>query len=433
MKLSASLFLLYLVLLIYLGVVVTLTSLNLNQFTEAISILVIILALFVVLVTKRNEHRYTSGNQSQDFRIRELSVGKEKFNLSGIQCLVISVGTIISSVLSARGLTGLWPSGVYSSFRSRTSTYLSYQAFNSDLFQFEKTGVLSPYFWTLVVVKATFIFSLCYYTTRERSLNVPENLLLLISCASLLYYGAARGTGLELLQVLLALLFSFSMKERIREKGIRNFLVILKAGGFLSVGLLLYSSLLSLRGVSKRSRMVTPEWIWTASDQTFDFITQLQILLLSVYGYFTFGLYYLSNLIQFTWHEHPYKLFFGELPSVYDAMKFDVRSFIQPVVAVGVRWQPDAGLLIGKFGLFGMLVAVAFLAVIARKLDSRKSIAAHASLYFIFMQMLSLPLGNFLWVDRPLLLVAFLSLCLTYVLPMINVNNGKQEGNGDFS
>lgn len=325
--------------------------------------------------------------------------------------LYVGAGAVVlaASVLAAFYYTGKTPSEVFSYLGSDRSLYASYQEHNRMLLAAGGTGWMNPYFMFLVYVKVVLLASILSIIPRGDPIRTREVLLLVSACAAQAYLGLARGTGLEFFQMGSLLIFAMLMRPRLARRGAVRGIVL-----FTVVALaFLYSSLLSARGVTALSLesggdvRLDPEGLgYVLGDSTVSFF-------LTFYDYFGFGFHYVASYWSDIWLTSWTNMLAGMLPLGYGSVGLDPLALMPQVVVMGPRWHPDSVQIMASIGFVGLMVVSVILGRVSRVLEHKGSLASAVLLYYAFLQMLSLPVGNFVWIDvTNVVIIVFLSVIL---------------------
>ena len=136
-------------------------------------------------------------------------------------------------------------------------------------------------------------------------------------------------------------------------------------------------------------------------------------------AYFTFGIYYTSTLIDYFWFNNFTNFFMLLIPfaSLYD-VGLESRFLCGVMLDCGAAWVPDISIYMLKYGFLFILSFVFVLGVFVRRLLLSAflsgSFLKFGILYFVFLGLVSLPVGNFVtvsssnWILFVLLVIWFL-------------------------
>src|SRR5690606_24710456 len=87
-----------------------------------------------------------------------------------------------------------------------------------------------------------------------------------------------------------------------------------------------------------------------------------------------------------------------------------IPEIMSRMIHIGVRWNPDSILLIDKIGYFGLLMICIVMGILSKKfslLEDKKPVL-HLTNYVILLQMISLPVGNFIFTSSANKLIVML-------------------------
>jgi len=366
---------------------------------------------------------------------RGLRLGKESTSivlkahapywLSGARKIFLIVLAVLFSILLVRFYTGQTVSSVITNLASENSLYWEYQKH----FLENELGVLTlrkaPFILMMFCFKLLLIYSFVSLISLKKTIALGEKIFLLVVSLSYLFFSAARGTGFELFEVLFLALYSLTertartkLKTRHKVFGTRKMLLI----GFLGIlFLLMFSYYFNLRGTG--SNYVTREVRYDPNSVLSQIAPPLARLSVELAGYFAFGFFYTSVIIIKTWLGSAESFFAGLLPFGFSMIGIkDFRQEVCRMIDCGAAWSPDVSILINRFGFFGLLLFCFLIGRFFRYINSRKSIdnriVAGMTNFIIMLQMLSLPVGNFIIVSSSNKLIAcfLVALWLRYML-----------------
>ena len=186
--------------------------------------------------------------------------------------------------------------------------------------------------------------------------------------------------------------------------------------------MLLFSYYFNIRGTG--NTYVTREIRYDPNALLSHIAPPLALLSVELAGYFGFGFYFTSVAIMKIWLGSLESFLAGFVP--FGFYLIGVESFRQELCGVlidcGAAWTPDAVTLLRSFGFTGLLLLCFLLGRFYRYVNSRKygdnRTVTEMTNFMVMLQMLSLPVGNFVVVSSSNTLVAclLLALSLRYVL-----------------
>jgi len=221
-----------------------------------------------------------------------------------------------------------------------------------------------------------------------------------------LYFCLARGTNLEIFEILVAIFFVYSYSER-RNRGkkrVGQILVILLA----LLCYVLFFNRISQRGASVR--LVMDGFIFGRDTYTNRLFPMVLNIVTVLYGYFGFGMIFFNKMICKMWSDHI--LYSSLVPQgLLLITGQNLRTYMAPIISVKGRFVPDVANLISSVGVV-MTLFIVF--SIGRLSNINSSFYRHRSLlghyiinYFVLLQMISLPVGNFVVASSSSILIIF--------------------------
>lgn len=324
--------------------------------------------------------------------------------------LLLGVASVIASGVAAFYYTGKLPADVISDIQTGQSLYGSYQEYNAELLALGGGSGLTIYFFLLVFIKTVVLVAVFTSLPRGGAVRRREITLLLLSLAASGYLGVARGTGLEFFQLGTMVLFALLIRPRVTHA--RRWLPRVVMVG-LAVGLaVLYSLVLAARGAESSSLESGSDVRLDDGVRAITVLKPVVDLLLRFYDYFGFGFHYVATFWHDIWLTSPTNAAAGLLPLGYSNVGINPKLQIHEFLVLGTHWHPDSALLAGSLGFIGLLATFLVAGRAARNLERQTTLTARILRYYIFLEMLSLPVGNFVWVDATNLVVIA---CLTAV------------------
>ncbi len=383
----------YAVLALYVLALASLTSMTATQVLPALMQLLICVVLFAF--------GYSFGRSA---RIpREVSEIPPR-HWNGTIAVGLGMTAIVASILSAQYSTGMSPAQVISGLGGDQSLYVQYQGYTQELVEAGGGGALTIWFAMQVVTYAIAICAVMSVVARGGRVAPQEWVLLSFSLAAMAYSGLARGTGLEFFHVGSALLFALLIRPGSKNSRARQLYILVVAVGLAS----LYVAILAARGVDPA--LLDLGEIHLEDSWLREMLGPGVVgALLAFYSYFGFGSLYVSTFWTDVWLRDWQSSLLWLLPGGSALNGTEVRDVMTEVVEVGVRWHPDSVLFAANAGMLGFFAACVILGRLASHLESRGTLASTMMRYFVFLQMLAFPVGNFVWVDKaPLVVVIWL-------------------------
>lgn len=376
---------------LYCLVVVALTSLTLGGVLPALVQLFVCGALFVIGYRGRNCEAYEP----------PASEGTQRTWPSATN-FVLSLGVVLSTVSTTLHYTGMSPGAVLVNLSVRRSMYSDYQNYNAELVAVGGGGGLSVWFLMLIVETAVGLTVIFTIVPRIKTASPSEWILVAAVVGAQCYSGVARGTGLEFFQVGSALLVAIlSRPRRGRPQGATRLLIV----GLLFGLAFLYLSILSARGSGSsplgQTVDVYVEDSWLGELLGPDVINGV----LSFYGYFGFGFHYVATYWTEVWFGDVGNFLTNMLPGHDWVTGVSLTSEMRSLIDIGPRWHPDSLLVVSGVGMLGLFLLCFLMGRFAGFVEGSTAPSHRILRYLILLQMISLPVGNFIWADRATLAV----------------------------
>lgn len=390
---------------LFLSILIWISPVSFPLDTVIISILIFgILGIYL---------RFYSFKINKQNNFQELKIYKYK-NIF----ITFSLGLLIANQLS-RFYTGKGLDQTMINLISGTSNYLFYQEFFKD--NFNNISILKriPAVTGIMILKVVSLAGVAQVIFKRSFIG-------LILIIPYLLFNIARGTSIEIFEIAVSFIFF---------KSIQNY--NLKIFGKRIILLLIFGSLLFGFNVLIRTPEVIKDFsnlcytaeLCFAANQLSEAFPLLGLILFFLSGYFSFGPYYLSILITKQFLENPLKLLIGN-------WKLNSSSeYVCNYIDCGVNWEPDLAYTIYNFGIFGtFLIGILIFKfyrefirdIYVKKNTSQEKMLLLITSYFIFLQILSFPVGNFIKSSTPNIIL--LTLLLTYqLLKPIHVKNSRNS------
>lgn len=333
----------------------------------------------------------------------ELPIDKQKNNSLLLMrkksfLLTIAVISIIFSILAVKYYTGQSPMSVFQNLTTDKSLYYEYQKY----FQNQQRGVFSlnkiPFILMLFYVKFMLIYSFVTFFILKDKTTRFEKLYLMLITISFIYIGIARGTSFEFFE--LYILVTFIVFSRYKKKNrlpIKQLFKIISLSGIMIY--IFYSGIIA-RGIVLNNQIsrdihYDPNAIMSILPPFFSFVT------LVIFGYFGFGFFYVSKYVSDVWFSSLEFIIAGFLPLGIRAVGMrNVTDYMREMIDMGAMWHPDVALLINNFGFLGLFFICFFIGALSQYIYKETynggNVLIFVSGYVVLLQMLSLPIGNFI-------------------------------------
>jgi len=93
-------------------------------------------------------------------------------------------------------------------------------------------------------------------------------------------------------------------------------------------------------------------------------------------------------------------------------MTSSLQEIMKELIDMGARWHPDIALFINNFGYIGLVLFCLFIGMFCRYISSakKKDSIIYLTIFIILLQMISLPVGNFIASSSASILIVVLLL-----------------------
>ncbi len=327
-----------------------------------------------------------------------------KFNLIKFPPKVVIVLAICLVAYTIKYYTGGDIGSVIRGLAAKESLYNNYQAY----FQEENLGVFSFQKIPAILSNALIKFFVLYVYIRTISVSGYINWrgVAYVFSVSIIYltFSIARGTSFELFELLVLCVFSLMMRSHIHGVKIsRRTLVFVTLFAFFAVAL--YSYNISARyGFEEVAICSADQYCLDRGSVLYSLFPFAGDLSFKLSGYFLFGLFYLSQLINVLWDSSVQVIVSSFFPGMISFIGVDSVGLIcRRTIDCGAMWIPDLAVIVVNFGFLGAIALIFLLGFVSRNvLGCIKKYGSFSSiiiLYFVFLFMLSLPVGNFISVS----------------------------------
>lgn len=315
---------------------------------------------------------------------------------------LLSLLMIPISIYAAYFYTGSGLGDILSSFRQGSSNYNEYQRYfmENSLHVFSEKKILAILSLFLMKITLVCYFILCVFSRSNWYLWVG----LIITGCSYVYFSLARGTSFELFEILLLVVYSFFMSWKGKKIGANSFLKVTVTLLVVIVSIIFFYNNISLRYGGQLADLCTSQVLCYSSDSLLSNISPaLAYLSVKLSAYFAFGIYYVSYFFEYFLSESNYGLFYILIPLNNLFFNIEPEFLCAKDVDCGASWVPYS---LNMFLLLGVILYFITIFLIGRtsqwltcllsSSNRLEPVCALSLQYFIFMFMVSLPVGNFL-------------------------------------
>ena len=369
------------------------TSLNLMDVLPGLLIMWICFFMYFLGYISRKKYNIVIFNNSFD----------NNWLIKGNKNKLFFIGllSIISSILVVRFYTGQTPISVFRNLANGASLYSVYQ----NYFRENQIGVFSltkiPFIGMQIFLKFILVYSYVSYGLFKSKIYLYEKFYLILITISIIFIGIARGTSFEFFELfilfLLITFFKFE-KKKMTSKILKKYILIILLGGIM-VFVFYYG--ITLREVKFDFKISND--IYYNPDGLLPRISNfLSIIIITLFGYFGFGFFYMSRYVRDIWFASIENFIAGFIPLGIRAFSSQsIRDQMRFLIDMGARWHPDIAGIIDLGGFIGLLMFSFSIGMFSRFLKNqseagKENILVYITYYFILLQMISLPIGNFI-------------------------------------
>lgn len=339
------------------------------------------------------------GTRIKLFKTKHFEIKVIKETKSNRFLFLLSLTNIFSTAYTLKFYTGNSISTIFSNLLNGISNYRLYQLYFSEtgLSEFSASKIIPIVL--LAVMKMILIFSIYNLSINSILYTKAKKILFFFNILIYCVFSLGRGTSFEFFEIFLCFAFmksygtNFNFNFRIFQ--FKNLLIFF--GILVIINLFLYS--INLRGGGKILACYTSEICYNPDAQISILFPQFSYFLFILGGYFSFGLNFLGVLFT--------KIYFQDINGIFH---FSVGGNLNnltngqnvcSLIDCGVNWEPDISVWFNKFGLFLLIIFVASMGVFYRYLINTSNYTKHKFIqigisYFIFLQLISFPCGQFI-------------------------------------
>ena len=379
---------------------------------------------------------YRSIRRTEDFNEYDLSED-DKFLFSSIvewktwQYFLAGILCWVSSIAAARFYTSRSFSTVIHGLLTGENGYSVYQHYVIEA----NIGVLSirkiPFILMLVFITVMLFWTVLGIMLSGRKLTRVQIVYLIAVLGAYYFFGLARGTNFELYTAFILVMYgllnrgSNSLKDRRKR---RRAIIIISIGAFIVV--LIFRSMVALRG-NVFNYQICPELRYNPDrlfSQLFPAITNIG---LSIFRYFGYGIFTIGTVLNEVTLNSLRGIVAHSVPLGYELLfNENLTDIVRSTVDVGVGWVADYFSFVNYLGFPLMLVLFLALGRMNAKLFLSKRAKLLKDLVgaLLFVQMLSLPVGNFISISTPNKLTTILVVLWYCKKYLVTFKYNRQKG-----
>ena len=311
---------------------------------------------------------------------------------------VFSAGAAwVCAVLCARFYTGKGFMAVIRNLLGGSSAYNDYQQFiqNNNITQLTLSKI--PYVLMLAYLTIIMTWSVTGLVLGEERIRFPRIVYIVCVVGAYAYFGAARGTNFE--TYIIFIIFAYCMIQKVRSilipKNFKYLLIAFLAGVAL---IIIYRIRIMNRGI-EFINYICPEIHYNPDSilgQVFPTLVNIGVSLFSYLGY---GIYCIGVTVKELCLGAPLNNLAMWIPSGGQLLAGEsFGAMLVKTVDLEARWIPDFVYLLDGLGIVFYLVLFFILGRFTQKIENsnlpRQLI--HVFEVLVFIEMLSIPVGNFL-------------------------------------
>jgi hypothetical protein len=394
MKINDIIKKIYLFYTIYLLLLLKFTDLNIFDTIYSIILLWIIYVVFIL------------GEKSKiDIKIKIIGIKVVQIYKNSIAYLLIS--SILFSIIVVKYYTGQSIITILNNINGNIPNYYIYQKYFAENLSNTRLIEKLPFIIMMFFVKYNLLYTI-FNSNKE-----ADKIKIIISILSYIYISISRGTSFEIFEILV--IYIYHIHNKINSK---NSIIKL----LISILLIALSYYLFLSRILERIQELTFYKDGIKFNLRMGRNNIIGIILTSLYDYFGFGFIITNKMIKSIYSmgnsfslliPYGYKLILGA----------NIREYANSLIPINARWIPDIFIMLFNFGIIATFLFIFILGNISKKLGNqnknnniynKKNITNYILQYFILMQMISFPIGNFVRVSSSSILI---------ILYCININN----------
>jgi hypothetical protein len=337
-------------------------------------------------------------------------------NLNKISLLFFGLLSLLFSIFAVNYYTGQTPMNIFTNFANGVSLYYEYQSHfkEQQLHAFSLTKI--PFIFMLFYIKFFLFYSYISFFIVKKHTTKIEKLYLFLITISFIYVGIGRGTNYEFFELVMLIIF-IVLTRQVSRFPIKSFSVI---SILIGIMIIVFYNTVKARGVI--FDYYISQDINYDPDGFLPYISpQITLITVILFGYFGFGFFYVSKYVSEIWFSSIGNFFAGLFPMGYQIVGQDnVPTTMQNIIDIGVMWHPDVALLINDLGYIGLLIYCFLIGFITKHISNnkRKNPILYLTSFMVLMQMISLPVGNFVFTSSASKLIV-ISLVMYWIWKLI--------------
>jgi hypothetical protein len=282
-----------------------------------------------------------------------------------------------------------------SNYFKGNSNYFLYQKYFIEQNLSEMSFTKLPYIISYGIMKFLFISTIFRIFVYNKYIKKSEVLPILIMVIGTFLIAIARGTSFEYFEIL----FLLSCALLLRGKTIVTINIYSKKKLFYLLALGFFTAILFGYTINQRGYFskYTSELYYDPNAFLNKILPFFGFLTYQLSGYFLFGIFVATMALKEIVFISDYNFWVALFPS-----GTNYRDILKAKIDFGCAWTPDVIFFISQFGLIISTMLMFFLGYYSRKLYSEiieGSVLSAVLFYFITYSMVSLPVGNFIFIS----------------------------------
>ena len=335
--------------------------------------------------------------------------------------LIMSALVIVFAIINSIFYAGMTPARILLNLRNNVSVYYQYQNYSKDnaiasMSILRKAPYILTQYYNAMMLFCGIPFMV--FGNFKKKVKIIGSILVTFGIA---YFGIARGTSYEYFQLAVVWIYVAMRKMKPGRAVLSNLIKYILISVLLFLAINIFFSNVQSRGVDI-SYVSFPNIHFDDRDILPSISKTLCIPISWLYGYFGFGQYYNARFISDVWLKNEWTLIGGFFPNgLRMAGIQNIRTAMDNLIDVGVKWHPDFSLCFYEFGIIVLMIFIWWLGKITKKTASRDNvISSHFIQIMVLLQMMSFPIGNFIFVAGYMELTAITALML-YIKDNCNI------------
>jgi len=332
----------------------------------------------------------------------------------------------ICSILSAKFYTSRNFNDVFTGLINGSGGYAIYQKYAKEANIGAFTMAKLPYFIMLTYSTFMTIWSMVGILLDNKKKKLSQIIYVIAIMMSYLYFGVARGTNYEMYIVFISFVYCIlSRKERrnhVNKQNKKRLLLVVLIGIMVVI---VFRIVVEKRGYIFNNQICL-EITYDSEKIVAQLFPTITTMGLAIFRYLGWGIFTIGYM-KWNAMESARTILAMLIPRGQTVLYNNTWvELTKQTVSVGVGWVPDYMSLLDYLGIPLMLIIVFFIGQFYSSLKSSNNPKLLIDLLglFLFIEMLSLPVGNFVVTSTPIVLSLFVCI-LWFCKANINYKRGK--------